>query len=72
VCVRTPLRRQQHDLHTQPGHHRPAAPALNPHGPPAQIILDLTNPQSLGHRPSLGDQNPRAKPDRGKRDLLGH
>ena len=36
-----------------PGHHRPAAPAHDPHQPPALIIINLTNPDTLTHQPSL-------------------
>ncbi len=34
-------------------HHRPAPAADDPHQPPALINIDLTNPHTLGHRPSL-------------------
>ena len=47
------LRRQQHHLRPPPGHHRPAAPADDPHQPLALVIIDLTHPHTLGHRSSL-------------------
>ncbi len=47
---------EQHHLRPPPGHHRPAAPAHDPHQPPALVIIDLTHPQPFGHRPSLEDQ----------------
>jgi hypothetical protein len=54
------LRGQQHHLRPPPGHHRPAAPADDPNLPPALVIIDLTDPNTLGHRPSLsgGVRNP--------------
>ena len=59
------LRRQQHHLRAAPGHHRPGAPAHDPHQPPALIIIDLTHPHTLGHRPSLEDhRSPDQCPDR--------
>jgi hypothetical protein len=62
-----PLRRQQHHLRPPPGHHRPTAPAHDPHQPPALIIIDLTHPHTLGHRPSLGDRHgPGKRPPRAR------
>jgi hypothetical protein len=49
------LSRQQHHLRPPPGHHRPAAPADDPHQAPALVIVDLTYPQTFGHRSSLND-----------------
>ena len=57
-----PLRRQQHHLRPPPGHHRPAAPADDPHQPLSLVIVDLTYSQPFTHRPSLGDQHPPGKP----------
>jgi hypothetical protein len=43
------------------------------HGPAADlIIIDHPHPQPFCHRPSLGDQHPRRKPDHGKPSLLRH
>jgi hypothetical protein len=60
------LRRQQHHLRPPPGHHRPAAPAHNPHQPPAFVIVDLTHPQAFRHRPSVGDRHPPEKRPAGR------
>src|ERR1022692_3325853 len=57
---------QQHHLRPPPGHHRPAAPADDPHQPPALIIIDLTHPQPFAHRASLEDQHSRGKPRPGQ------
>jgi hypothetical protein len=56
------LSRQQHHLRPPPGHHRPAAPADNPHQPLALIIVDLAHPQPFTHRASLGDQRLQGNP----------
>jgi len=40
-------------LRPVPGHYRPAAPAHDPHQAPALVIIDLTHPQPLRHRPSF-------------------
>src|SRR6266571_7462995 len=49
-----------------PGHHRPTVPAHDPHQPPALIIIDLTPPHTLSHRPSLNDQHsPGQRPAHG-------
>ena len=56
-CVHA-LRGQQHHLRPPPGNHRPAAPAHDTDQTPALIIIDLTHPQTFGHRPSLKDQRP--------------
>ena len=50
------LRGQQHHLGPPPGHHRPAAPANDPHQPLSLVIVDLTQPQPFTHRASLKDQ----------------
>jgi len=64
------LRGQQHHLRPPPRHHRPAAPPHDPHQPTALIIINLTHPQAICHRPSLPESRP---PERqGKRDLLWH
>src|SRR5690348_6462450 len=55
------LRGQQHHLRPPPGRHRPAAPADDPHQPMALVIIDLTHPQPLTHRPGPGDQHPQGK-----------
>src|SRR5262249_47769376 len=52
------LGRQQHHLRPPPGHHRPTIPAHDPHQPTALIIIDLTHPHTVSHRPSLNDQSP--------------
>jgi hypothetical protein len=59
------------------GHHRPAAPADDPHQAPALVVVvDLPHPQAFGHRPSLGDQHSQEKlPSRastGTTDLRRH
>src|SRR6202007_644158 len=51
----------QHHLRPAPGHHRPAAPADDPHQPPSLVIVDLTHPHPFTHRPSLSDQYLREK-----------
>lgn len=55
-----------------PCHHRPAAPAHDPHQSPALIIIYLTHPQASRHRASPHDQQP-AQPaaPQGKRELIG-
>ncbi len=63
---------QQHHLRPPSGHHRPAAPADDPHQPMALVIVDLTHTQTFTHRPSLADQYPRGKPQPGERNLLRH
>ena len=56
-----------------PGHHRPRAPADDPHQPPSFIIIDLTHAQPLGHPASLGDRAPPGNPpDPGEPNLLRH
>ena len=67
------LGRQQHHLRPPPGHHRPGAPADDPHQPPSFVIINLTHPQPFRHRPSLGDLHPPGKPQPGgKPNLLRH
>jgi hypothetical protein len=62
------LRRQQHHLRPPPGHYRPAAPADDPHQPPALVIIDLTHPHAFAHPASLKDQpGPRQLTPRGRR-----
>jgi hypothetical protein len=66
------LRGQQHHLRAAPGHHRPGAAADDPHQPLSLVIIDLTHPQPLTHRASLGDQRLQGKPRQGKPNLLRH
>jgi hypothetical protein len=48
---------EQHHLRPPPGHYRPAIAPHDLHQPASVIIIDLTNPQPIRHRPSLGDQH---------------
>jgi len=57
---------QQYHLRPPPGHHRPAAPADDPHQPLSLVIIDLADPQPFRHRASLGDQRLRGKPQAGQ------
>jgi hypothetical protein len=41
---------------------RQGTPAHDPHQPFSLVIVDLTNPDTLGHRPSFTDQTPDTKP----------
>ena len=50
-----------------PGHHRPTVTAHDPHQPAAFTIIDLTDPQAIGHWPSLGDQHQGRKHPAGQR-----
>jgi hypothetical protein len=56
-----PLGGQKHHVRAPTGHHRPGAPADDPHQPPSLAIIDLADPQPFGHRPGLGDQHLHGK-----------
>jgi hypothetical protein len=62
---------EQDHLRPPPGHHRPAAPADDPHQTPAFVIIDLAYAQPLTHPASLDHRRPRAN-DPGKPNLLRH
>jgi hypothetical protein len=66
------LSRQQHHLRPPPGHHRPAAPADDPHQPLSFIIVDLTHTHAICHWPSLSDQHLQGKAAAGEPHLLRH
>jgi hypothetical protein len=72
IAVASSPGRQQHHLRPPPGHHRPGAPADDPHQPLSLVIVDLTHPQAFSHRASVEDQRLQGKPERGKPSLLRH
>ena len=55
-----------------PGHHRPAVTAHDPHQPTALVIIDLTHPHTLGHRPSLKDRGAPDQRPAHRANVTGH